>query len=235
MLFRSLTRSLKITVVTMPALSPTMSVGTLVAWKKKVGDAIQPGEVLADVGTDKATLDFENVADEGFMARHMVPDGTAGINVGDVIALLVDEKSSVASPEVAAYKAKGAALPPTPTVVVEAPKSTVHHTTPMWLDRSGPAARVAYLSLPSALREGLSLEDGKGSGHHGRVTKEDVARAAAGGAPPSPPKAQQAPSGPAAPPAVPVVRRWTPPRNVVVITNFTLSDAAVLSQLLKQI
>ena len=90
------------------------------------------------------------------MARHIVPDGTAGINVGDVIALLVDEKSGVGSPDVAAYKVLGSTTQvnaaPTPP---EVKKGRVESA--VWLDRCGPAARVAYLGLPAAQRDAVLM------------------------------------------------------------------------------
>eukprot|EP00759_Apiculatamorpha_spiralis_P016228 PhF_6_TR22539/c0_g1_i1/m.32027/K00627/DLAT, aceF, pdhC; pyruvate dehydrogenase E2 component (dihydrolipoamide acetyltransferase) len=112
-------RYLTITPITMPSLSPTMSTGTLVSWKKQVGEQIKPEEALAEVQTDKAVLDFENVALEGFMAKHVVAAGTAGVAVGDVIALMVDTVEGVNSPEVANYKVAGTA----PAAAPQAPST----------------------------------------------------------------------------------------------------------------
>ena len=76
------------TLVGMPALSPTMEQGTLVKWSKAVGDELKAGDVLAEVATDKATVEFE-VTDGGCLARQLVPAGTADVRVGQLVAVIV--------------------------------------------------------------------------------------------------------------------------------------------------
>src|SRR3546814_15006928 len=102
--------------IQMPALSPTMEEGTLSKWLVKEGDLVRSGDLLAEIETDKATMEFEAI-DEGTIAKIMVPEGTDGVKVGTVIAVIAEEgeDSSLASapkPEVrmeAAPKARAAA------------------------------------------------------------------------------------------------------------------------------
>ncbi|HEX2941220.1 MAG TPA: biotin/lipoyl-containing protein, partial [Rhodopila sp.] len=76
--------------ILMPALSPTMTEGTLARWLKKEGDSIKAGDVIAEIETDKATMEFEAV-DEGVIVKIEVPEGTEGVKVGTVIAMLAGE------------------------------------------------------------------------------------------------------------------------------------------------
>lgn len=92
----------------MPALSPTMEAGNIASWKVKEGDEVNPGDVLAEVETDKATLAWEN-QDEGFIAKILVPEGTKDIKVGTPVALLVDEADNVSKFEGYTSGASGAA------------------------------------------------------------------------------------------------------------------------------
>ena len=82
--------------LTMPALSPTMSQGNIVAWKKKEGDAVQPGDVYCEVETDKATIEWE-AQEEGYVAKILMGDGSQGIDVGVPVAVLVEEAEDVAA------------------------------------------------------------------------------------------------------------------------------------------
>ncbi|HYJ51919.1 MAG TPA: biotin/lipoyl-containing protein, partial [Allosphingosinicella sp.] len=79
----------------MPALSPTMEEGTLAKWLVKEGDSVSAGDILAEIETDKATMEFEAV-DEGTIAKIVVPDGTDGVKVGAVIAVMAGEGEDVA-------------------------------------------------------------------------------------------------------------------------------------------
>src|ERR1044071_601850 len=97
----------------MPALSPTMEEGTLAKWLVKEGDEVRSGDILAEIETDKATMEFEAV-DEGTIAKIVVPDGTDGVKVGDVIAIMAgegeDASAAAATPAREARKA-GAPAP----------------------------------------------------------------------------------------------------------------------------
>src|SRR4051812_1603071 len=82
--------------ILMPALSPTMTEGTLARWLKKEGDTVKAGDVIAEIETDKATMEVEAV-DEGVLGKILVGDGTEGVKVNDPIAILVDEGEAVPS------------------------------------------------------------------------------------------------------------------------------------------
>src|SRR4051795_12531487 len=93
--------------ILMPALSPTMEKGNLAKWLKKEGDKIAPGDVIAEIETDKATMEVE-AADEGVLAKIVVPEGTADVPVNELIAVLAGEGEDV---KTAASAAKGGAKP----------------------------------------------------------------------------------------------------------------------------
>src|SRR5213596_876350 len=82
--------------IKMPALSPTMEEGTLAKWLVKEGDTVKSGDVLAEIETDKATMEFESI-DEGTVAKIVVPEGTDGVKVGAVIALIAGEGEDAAA------------------------------------------------------------------------------------------------------------------------------------------
>jgi len=82
------------TEILMPALSPTMEEGTLAKWLVKEGDTVSSGDIMAEIETDKATMEFEAV-DEGVIGKIVVPEGTEGVKVNDVIAILVEEGEAV--------------------------------------------------------------------------------------------------------------------------------------------
>jgi pyruvate dehydrogenase E2 component (dihydrolipoamide acetyltransferase) len=97
--------------IQMPALSPTMEEGTLTKWLVKVGDQVRSGDIMAEIETDKATMEFEAV-DEGVIAEISVPEGTEGVKVGTVIATLAEEGEDPADAK--ASGAKEAAATPAP-------------------------------------------------------------------------------------------------------------------------
>src|ERR1700691_2353121 len=98
--------------ILMPALSPTMTEGTLSRWLKKEGDEVKSGDVLAEIETDKATMEVEAV-DEGFLAKIVVPDGTEGVAVNAVIGVLTESKGgAVDAPKADAPKAEAAKAEP---------------------------------------------------------------------------------------------------------------------------
>ncbi|MGE3365942.1 MAG: pyruvate dehydrogenase complex dihydrolipoamide acetyltransferase [Rhizobiaceae bacterium] len=203
--------------ITMPALSPTMEEGNLAKWLVKEGDKIGPGDVIAEIETDKATMEVEAV-DEGTVAKIVVPAGTEGVKVNALIAILAGEGEDVAaaaagggapatSPSEGGGRAVGAggggnaasASPPTPAAA------------PPTLPTSGegkaaPAARDRTFASPLARRiakdAGVDVAAVKGTGPHGRVVKSDVEAAiAGGGAKAAPAAAPQAAAAPAAAPA----------------------------------
>ena len=184
----------------MPALSPTMEEGTLAKWLVKEGDDVKSGDILAEIETDKATMEFEAV-DEGTIARILVPEGTDGVKVGAPIAILAGEGESVeAGP--AAPKAE-AAPPPPPKAPAPAPKAdeTPKAAPPLQAPVETPAAPAKAAAPPPAEAErvkasplarrlaqaqGIDLKAIQGSGPGGRIVRADLGKAAGGVAAPAP-------------------------------------------------
>ncbi|KAL4515178.1 hypothetical protein Ndes2526B_g09615 [Nannochloris sp. 'desiccata'] len=159
----------------MPALSPTMSQGNIIEWKVTEGQEVAPGDVLAEVETDKATLSWEN-QDEGFIAKLLVAPGTQAIEVGAPVAILVEDADSV--PAFKDYEGAGAgggsaqsaASAETSAGTKPAEQSNVHIDS-----RIGPAARHHLQD------SGISLSSVHPTGPHHMVTKGDVLAAIAAG------------------------------------------------------
>ena len=91
----------------MPALSPTMSDGTIIQWNKKEGDQVKVGEVVCEIQTDKATVGYES-QDEGYLAKILFPNDSKGVPVGQLIGLLVEEKEDIKTVDVSKYQKTGA-------------------------------------------------------------------------------------------------------------------------------
>jgi pyruvate dehydrogenase E2 component (dihydrolipoamide acetyltransferase) len=207
--------------ITMPALSPTMEEGNLAKWLVKEGDKVSSGDVIAEIETDKATMEVEAV-DEGTVAKLVVPAGTEGVKVNAVIAVLAAEGEDVS----AAASGNGAA----PVAKAETPKA---EAAPAAKVDAAPAAApaAAKVSAPassgnrtfaSPLARRLAKEAGvdvsaiSGTGPHGRVVKKDVETAVAGGG--LKPAAAAAPSAAApAPAAAPLAKG---PSDEAVLKNF---------------
>ncbi|MDX3885952.1 MAG: pyruvate dehydrogenase complex dihydrolipoamide acetyltransferase [Sphingomonas sp.] len=196
----------------MPALSPTMEEGTLAKWLVKEGDTVKSGDLLAEIETDKATMEFEAV-DEGTIAKIVIPEGTDGVKVGEVIALIAGEgeDASAAASSAPAPKAEKPAEAPAPkaepaTAKAEAPKADAPRPAAQPA-ASGDRVKASPLARRIAQAQGIDLAAVTGSGPHGRIVKADVegvkpaaaAPAAAAGAP----AAQPAPAPAAAPAGIP--------------------------------
>ena len=170
------------TALPMPALSPTMETGKLTEWMKQPGDQLSPGDVIAEVETDKAVVSFE-CQDDGYMAAHLVPAGTEDVPVGSIIALIVDEASEVdaiknkqwpnpleqaAAP--APAPAAAAAPAPAPAAATTKPKSSSAASSGAANDptRVMPAARRLVLEYS------VDISAVVGTGHKGRITKGDI-------------------------------------------------------------
>ena len=169
--------------IKMPALSPTMEEGTLAKWLVKVGDTVASGDVMAEIETDKATMEFEAV-DEGVIAEILIEEGTEGVKVGAVIARLSVEGEEAAPAKAAAPAAKEAEAAPATTKQASAPASD-----------DSPAATPTARRLAEV--NGMDLSGITGTGPKGKITKEDVegAMAANGGsAQPSSTKPSSAPA-----------------------------------------
>jgi pyruvate dehydrogenase E2 component (dihydrolipoamide acetyltransferase) len=176
------------TQILMPALSPTMTEGTLARWLKKEGDTIKAGDVIAEIETDKATMEVEAV-DEGVLAKILVPEGTAGVAVNAPIAELVGEGEAKPAPPPkpqAPAPAAKAAFDPQP----DPPKAGNGHD-------KGERVFASPLARRMAAQAGIDLATLKGSGPNGRIVKADVEAAMAGTAP----RAEAAPAAAAPAPA----------------------------------
>ncbi|KAK4505220.1 hypothetical protein PRZ48_003183 [Zasmidium cellare] len=199
------------TIIQMPALSPTMQAGNIGAWQKKPGDTLAPGDVLVEIETDKAQMDFE-FQDEGVLAKILKDSGEKDVAVGNPIAVLVEdagdveafadfsiedaggEKSSGAEKKEGGQEAAEASEPPKsgsgtapPAPKEEAPKAQESESSG---ERLQPAIEREPLIAPAikklALEKGVALSSIKGSGPGGRITKQDVEKAKpAGGAAPA--------------------------------------------------
>src|ERR1700691_5657808 len=111
----------------MPALSPTMTEGALSRWLKKEGDPIKAGDVIAEIETDKATMEVEAV-DEGVLGRILVADGTAGVKVNEPIAVLVEQGEACPAAPPPKPAAAAAASPATPTAAPPPPPAATPPT-----------------------------------------------------------------------------------------------------------
>ena len=160
--------------ILMPALSPTMEEGTLAKWLVKEGDAVKAGQVIAEIETDKATMEFEAV-DEGKIGRILIAEGSAGVKVNTPIAVLLEDgESADAAPKAAAPAAPAAApvAAPVAPAVAAAPKAA-----------SGARVFASPLARRIAAEKGLDLSQIAGSGPHGRIVRADVEGAKAAPAP----------------------------------------------------
>lgn len=182
--------------ITMPALSPTMEEGTLSSWLVKVGDEIGPGDVIAEIETDKATMEVEAV-DEGTVLELLVEAGTEGVKVNSVIATISGEdEGSTPAPAVAPAAAVSPA-PKTEAAPIAAPVAAV--AAPAKQD--GERVFSSPLARRIAKNAGVDIAAVSGSGPHGRVIKRDVETAIANGVTSAAPEAKAASAAPTATPA----------------------------------
>ena len=178
------------TEILMPALSPTMEEGTLSKWLKREGDEIKSGDIIAEIETDKATMEFEAV-DEGILGKILVPEGSAGVKVNTPIAVLVEEGEEAS----AAPAPKAAAAPK-----AEAPAAAPVAAAPVAPKADGTRVFASPLARRIAAEKGLDLSTLAGSGPHGRIVKADVEGAKPAAAAPAPAAAAPV-AAPAAAPA----------------------------------
>ncbi len=188
----------------MPALSPTMEEGTLAKWLVKEGDKVASGDILAEIETDKATMEFEAV-DEGTVAKILVPEGSEGVKVGAPIAILAGEgedaeaagaapkaDTAAAAPPKATPEPKADATPksaPPPQAPVETPAAPPQ---PAAVPRAeGERVKASPLARRLAQAQNIDLSTLQGSGPGGRIVRADI-DAAVGKAPGAPPAVQAA-------------------------------------------
>ena len=159
------------TEILMPALSPTMEEGTLAKWLVKEGDVVKSGQILAEIETDKATMEFEAV-DEGTIGKLLVAEGTSGVKVNTAIAVLLEEGEDASSVAAAPSSAKAA---PAEAAAAPAKSDAPASAEPA---KAAPAAGARVFASPLARRiakeKGLDLTAVQGSGPHGRIVRADV-------------------------------------------------------------
>ncbi|UFN50799.1 pyruvate dehydrogenase complex dihydrolipoamide acetyltransferase [Roseomonas sp. OT10] len=215
--------------ILMPALSPTMTEGTLARWLKKEGDTVKSGDVLAEIETDKATMEVEAV-DEGILGKILVPDGSAGVKVNDPIAVLVEKGEAVpdgaapsaakapaqhggeggpapsasGSAALAGVEASGGKVAGAAEQPAAAPKPASEGKAPtVAAEGHGDRVFASPLARRMAQQAGLDLGGISGSGPNGRIVKSDIEAALAGGKarPAAAPEAQPAAEAPKPAPA----------------------------------
>ena len=192
--------------VTMPALSPTMTEGKLAHWLKAEGDAVARGDVLAEIETDKATMEVEAV-DAGTLGRIVVPEGSEGVPVNSVIAMILEEGEDAAALEAAVppplSPAPAPVVPPSAARAAPEPASAPQPS-PQPPATAAPKANGRQLASPLARRlakeRNLDLGAVAGSGPGGRIVLRDIEAAPTDAAPasartPAPPAAPPAPAG----------------------------------------
>jgi pyruvate dehydrogenase E2 component (dihydrolipoamide acetyltransferase) len=193
----------------MPALSPTMTEGNLARWLKKEGEQITAGEVIAEIETDKATMEVEAI-DEGTLGRIVIPEGSESVPVNAVIGLILEEGEDASALE--GFKAGGAAPAASPTAPAEEPpaqEKPAEAPAASALPQPGPSAATAAkpargngadtsrifaspLAKRMAAQAGLDLAQLQGSGPHGRIVKVDIERVLKEGLPAAAPAAREA-------------------------------------------
>ncbi len=171
--------------ILMPALSPTMEKGNLAKWLKKEGDTIKSGDIIAEIETDKATMEVEAV-DEGILAKILVPDGTADVAVNEIIGVIAaegeDVKAAAAPAKAEAPKAEAAPKAAAPAPVAEAPRaSEAAKAAAPAASAGGERPFASPLAKRLAKEAGLDLGKIQGSGPHGRIVEKDIEAAKAGG------------------------------------------------------
>jgi pyruvate dehydrogenase E2 component (dihydrolipoamide acetyltransferase) len=238
----------------MPALSPTMEEGTLAKWLVKEGDAIKSGDILAEIETDKATMEFEAV-DEGTLAKILVPEGTDGVKVGAPIAIIAGEGESVEAsakspspPEgeggaAKAAEGEGSQANTPPKAPVETPPApatpaNTPHPAPAAPESPSPSRgeggeriKASPLARRLAEAQGIDLSTLKGSGPGGRIVRADLGEGAGGAAAkPQPAAAAGAPAPQAAP-----VEPGDIPHETVKLSNMRKTIARRLTESKQQI
>jgi len=190
--------------ILMPALSPTMTEGNLAKWLKKEGDEVHSGDVLAEIETDKATMEVEAI-DDGKIGKILVPEGAQGIKVNEPIALLLGEGEDAAALE------KFAEAVSRPSPVAPPPVESMQPASPAPAVPVGERANGRLFASPLARRmaqlAGLDLTAIRGSGPQGRIVKSDIESALSSGRAALAPAPARAPTAPQPVPAAPVLSK----------------------------
>ena len=160
-------------VLGMPLLSPTMTKGTIAKWNKKEGDKLKAGDILVEVETDKATVGYE-VTDEGYLAKILMPEGAADVNLGIPIAVIVEDPKSVPSFKDFTAQATPAAAQSAPVVGKEETKASVTADSPVVAGKTGDRLFVSPIARKMSAEKNLDLSKVVGTGPAGRIIKADV-------------------------------------------------------------
>jgi pyruvate dehydrogenase E2 component (dihydrolipoamide acetyltransferase) len=192
--------------ILMPALSPTMEKGNLAKWHVKEGDKVASGDVIAEIETDKATMEVEAV-EEGTVGRIVVAEGTTDVPVNDLIAVLLEDGEDESALDGATRQAPDSKPPKAPEEAPSAPKPAAPAPAPAATQTPAPTSSgtrvfASPLARRLAAQAGIDIGTLHGSGPHGRIVQRDVEAATVAGVPAR--SAPTAASAPAAPPASPV-------------------------------
>ncbi|HEY8287663.1 MAG TPA: pyruvate dehydrogenase complex dihydrolipoamide acetyltransferase [Acetobacteraceae bacterium] len=223
--------------ILMPALSPTMTEGTLARWLKKEGEQVKAGDVIAEIETDKATMEVEAV-DEGVLGKILVGDGTQGVKVNEPIAILVEAGEAVPAtapaPKPAAPAPKPAASPAPPAAAPAAPPAPASRpaTAPAAAapgnghDAGGERIFASPLARRMAKQAGIDLSALKGSGPNGRIVRADIEAAQTGAAPaPAPAAAAPVPVARGPAPVITAPHRLVPHSTMRKVIARRLTEA----------
>jgi pyruvate dehydrogenase E2 component (dihydrolipoamide acetyltransferase) len=188
--------------ILMPALSPTMTEGNLAKWLKKEGDAVKSGDILCEIETDKATMEYEAV-DEGVLGKILVAGGTSGVAVNTPIAMLLEEGEDASALSAAPAPKAAASAAAAPAPAVSAPAAA-----PVAAPAAGDRVVASPLAKRIARDGNVDLKAVKGSGPYGRIVKADVEAALKAG--PAKPAAAPVAAAAPAPRAAPVPAAASP-------------------------
>ena len=220
--------------IQMPALSPTMEEGTLAKWLVKEGDTVSSGDLLAEIETDKATMEFEAV-DEGKIAKILVSEGSEGVKVGTVIAIIAEEGEDLAqaaeggsAPAPKADPVPVKADAPAPKVDAPAPKAETASA-----PKSGDRVKASPLARRIAEEKGVDLASLTGSGPNGRIVKAGLERPSANAPPAAPAPAASTPAP--APVAPQAAQDFGIPHEVIKLSGMRKTIARRLTESKQQV
>jgi pyruvate dehydrogenase E2 component (dihydrolipoamide acetyltransferase) len=231
--------------IQMPALSPTMEEGTLAKWLVKEGDTVSSGDLLAEIETDKATMEFEAV-DEGVIAKILVAEGSEGVKVGTVIAIIAEEGEDAAT--VAADGGKADAAPkseaapkadPVPAKAEAAAPKADATPAPKAAQadaaQSGDRVKASPLARRLAQAKGIDLASISGTGTNGRIVKADIDGAKPGAAAPAAAAPDAAPAAAAPAPVAAAAQDFGIPHEVVKLSGMRKTIARRLTESKQQV
>ncbi len=210
--------------IKMPALSPTMEEGTLSKWLVKVGDKVSSGDIMAEIETDKATMEFEAV-DEGTIVSIDVSEGSEGVKVGTVIAMIAGEDEDASAPAPAAKAAEPAPKAAAAPVAVPAPAAPAVAPAP-----KGDRVIASPLAKRIAADKGVDLAGVTGSGPNGRIVRADVEGSKPAVVAASTPAAAQPAIAPAASPAPAAIPDFGIPYEATKLNNVRKTIARRLTE-----